>query len=124
MKTSAIIAEDESILRLFLSMTLGSMGIEIKSEAQNGREAIDAVREYIPDVVFLDINMETKEDGLDACDAIKAEFPSVKIYFISAYPENVFRERLNGMHYDGYIEKPVNREYLQNFLQKNQLIRA
>ena len=122
MKKKAIIAEDESILRLFLSMTLSAFGLDIRYEAQSGIEAINAVREHNPDVAFLDINMETKEDGLDACEAIKAEYPQTKVYFISAYPERVFKERLESLNYDGYLEKPVNKEFLRSFLVSNAII--
>ncbi len=122
MKTKAIIAEDESILRLFLSMTLSAFGVDIKYEAQNGAEAVKAVREHNPDVAFLDINMDSKEDGLDACEAIKSEYPETKVYFISAYPERVFQNRLKSLSYDGYLEKPVNKEFLKTFLINNSLI--
>ena len=124
MGKKAIIAEDESILRLFLSMTLSAFGLEIKYEAQNGSEAINAVREHVPDVAFLDINMETKEDGLDACEAIKSEYPETKVYFISAYPERVFEKRLATMCYDGYIEKPVNKEFLKTYLTNHSIINS
>ena len=122
MKTKAVIAEDESILRLFLVMTLSGFGVEICSEARDGKEAVEAVNEHSPDVIFLDINMASKEDGLDACEKIKAAYPSIKVFFISAYPEKAFNERLENMCYDGYIEKPINKEHLRMFLQKNQLI--
>jgi len=121
-KMKAIIAEDESILRLFLSMTLSAFGVDIKSEAQTGLEAVDAVHEHKPDVAFLDINMETNEAGLDACEAIKADYPDIKVYFISAYPERVFQERLSLLSYDGYLEKPVSKELLRTFLIDNALI--
>lgn len=122
MKLKAIIAEDESILRLFLSMTLSTFGVDIKFEAQNGVEAVNAVREHNPDVAFLDINMAFQEDGLDACEAIKSEHPNTKVFFISAYPESVFEKRLSSMCYDGYIEKPVDREFLKSFLVSKELI--
>ena len=122
MKVKAIIAEDESILRLFLSMTLSTFGLDIRYEAQNGAEAINAVREHNPDIAFLDINMDSNEDGLDACEAIKAEYPETKVYFLSAYPELAFKERLKSINYDGYLEKPVNKEFLRNFLQDKALI--
>jgi len=118
----AIIAEDESILRLFLSITLSAFGLDIKFEAQNGAEAVNAVREHLPDVAFLDINMDSKEDGLDACEAIKSEYPDTKVYFISAYPERVFQKRLESMCYDGYIEKPVNKDVLRSFLVSQSVI--
>ena len=122
MNTKVIIAEDESILRLFLSMTLSTFGLDIQFEAQNGIEAINAVRELRPDIAFLDINMDTKEDGLDACVVIKTEYPATKVFFISAYPQKVFDARLEVMDYDGYLEKPINKEHLRAFLTSKKVI--
>ncbi len=112
----AVIADDEIILRVFLSMTLTGFGIEIQSEAQDGSEVVKAVRAHKPDVAFLDINMASKEDGLDACEIIKTENPDTKVIFISAYPEKMFAGRLSSMSYDGYLEKPVNKAHLKNYL--------
>lgn len=122
MKTKAIIADDESILRMFLSITLSAFGLAVECEAQTGIEAVAAVREYNPDVAFLDINMASKEDGLDACEAIKSEYPDTKVFFISAYPEIVFKDRLSAMSYDGYLVKPVNKDSLKSVLISNSLI--
>lgn len=122
--TRAIIAEDESILRLFLSVTLSGFGLDVAFEARNGAEAINAVRELKPDVAFLDINMDSKEDGLDAGVAIKSENPDTKVFFLSAYPKKVFTERLDSMDYDGYLEKPVNKDHLRAFLFTNKVIQS
>ena len=103
-------------------MTLSAFGIDIQYEAQSGNEAVDAVRKHRPDVAFLDINMESKEDGLDACVAIKSEYPEIKVFFISAYPQKVFIERLESIDYDGYLEKPVNKEHLRAFLSGHNVI--
>ncbi len=100
---------------------MSSFGLDIQFEAQNGAEALNAVRELRPEVAFLDINMATKEDGLDACVAIKAEYPDTKVFFISAYPQKVFRKRLAAIDYDGYLEKPVNREHLRVFLASKEI---
>jgi len=68
--------------------------------------------------------MDTKEDGLDACVAIKSRFPDIKVFFISAYPQKVFNERLKTMDYNGYLEKPVNKEHLKSFLTEHEVIQG
>ena len=105
-------------------MTLSAFGLEVQFEAQNGAEAIKAAFELQPDVAFLDINMDTKEDGLDACVAIKSRYPDIKVFFISAYPQKVFHERLKTMDYNGYLEKPVNKEHLRSFLADHKVIQS
>ncbi len=103
-------------------MTLSAFGLDVAYEAQNGVEAVNAARKFKPDVAFLDINMDSKEDGLDACIAIKSENPNTKVFFISAYPKKAFNSRLDTMDYDGYLEKPVNKEHLKAFLSSNKVI--
>jgi YesN/AraC family two-component response regulator len=55
----AIIADDEAPLRQFLRARLSEVWPEliISGEAQNGREALDLIRQCRPHIAFLDIRM-------------------------------------------------------------------
>ena len=57
------------------------------------------------DVAFLDINMEYRTAGIDACRSIKEKCPEVKVYFLTAYSKDTFNNELAHIQYDGYIEK-------------------
>lgn len=61
-----LIADDQDMVRVGLSMILGAQpGIEVVGEARNGREAVALARRLRPDVCLLDIRMPGM-DGIEA----------------------------------------------------------
>jgi DNA-binding NarL/FixJ family response regulator len=78
--------------------------VEICGEAENGREAIERVRELHPDLVLLDIVMPVMS-GIEAAHEIHRISPSTKIVFftIEDTPEAAAVARLIGV--DGLVPK-------------------
>ena len=61
---STIIVDDEDLARRGLALRLKQIpGIEIVAECSNGRQALQAIAEHEPDLLFLDIQMPGM-DGL------------------------------------------------------------
>lgn len=109
-KLKTIIVDDEALARkLLLSSLQGSDEIEIVAECSNGREAINAVHEHQPDLMFLDINMP----GLNGFSVIKRIQPEQlpMVIFCTAFQ----RYALDAfeVHAVDYIVKPVDEARLQ-----------
>jgi CheY-like chemotaxis protein len=105
-----LIAEDDTILALFLKsllIDLGYAGNSIKL-ANTGRSAVSQAKEIKPQLVFMDIRMESDRDGISASLAIRQIDPSISIVFVSAYPEAVLKTELENITYADYLEKPFN----------------
>jgi DNA-binding LytR/AlgR family response regulator len=80
---TAIIAEDEPVLRAQLRDLLGTVWPELKivATAEDGLQAIKALQCHAPDVLFLDIQMP----GLTGLDVARAASNRHHVVFVTAY---------------------------------------
>jgi DNA-binding LytR/AlgR family response regulator len=108
MTVTALLADDEPLLREQLRMRLAKLWPElaIVAEAANGAEALQRFEELEPDVVFLDIHMPVM-NGLDAARLIgKGRSKRVHIAFITAFDEYAVEAFERGAI--DYVLKPFN----------------
>lgn len=116
---TAIIADDEALLRHYLDKSLAEVWpeLEIVSKAQNGLEAMQSIQQLKPDVAFLDIRMP-ELDGISLAKQLnKLDSPPL-IVFITAYDEYAVKAfEHNAMD---YLLKPINEERLLATCQKVQ----
>lgn len=101
-----LIVEDEFDIRELLRDTLSDCGWDI-SFATDGEEALQAVKEVMPDVVFLDIVMP-KRQGWDVCADIKknAATRHIKVVMLSALVQSSHKRKAFQMGADAYLTKP------------------
>ena len=113
-KLKAIIVDDEELARQGLSMRIEQYeDLEIVAECRNGKEAIAAIIEYEPDVVFLDIQMP-KLDGFDVLELLGDQAPCV--VFVTAYDEYAVQAfEANALD---YLLKPLDPERLNKAMEK------
>jgi YesN/AraC family two-component response regulator len=113
-----LIADDEVFIAYGLkSMLLSNMHYEIDI-VSSGKAALFSVKKNKPDLVFMDISMESRESGIIACSKIKKIDPSIKIVFLSGYPSIMYEKELNSISYEGYLEKPVTEKIIIDFMMK------
>jgi diguanylate cyclase (GGDEF)-like protein len=109
-----LIVDDDRAIRSDTRRTLNAAGYETL-EAQDGEEALRAVREHNPDLMLLDVNMP-KMDGFAVCRRVKADPALARTFIIIMSGERAdsdsYIDGLN-MGADGYIGRPIaNRELL------------
>ncbi|MEH6842123.1 response regulator, partial [Priestia megaterium] len=86
-----IIVEDESIVRLDLSMMLSDNGYEIVGEAGDGEKAVELAFALKPDLIIMDIKMP-KLNGLKASEIISNKY-NIPILLLTAYSQKEFIDK-------------------------------
>jgi two-component system LytT family response regulator len=110
MKIRTLIVDDEALARERLRQLLeAEAGIEIIGECADGREAVAAIRDASPDLVFLDVQMP-ELDGFGVLEAL-ANRPMPLIVFVTAYDK--FALRAFEVHAVDYLLKPFDSERFQ-----------
>jgi two-component system LytT family response regulator len=106
-----IIVDDEHLARGVLREHLAAHAdIEIAGECANGFEAVKAIAELRPDLVFLDIQMP-KLDGFEVAELAGS---GTQYVFVTAYDQ--FALRAFEIHAIDYLLKPFSRERLAQAL--------
>jgi two-component system LytT family response regulator len=105
-----IIVDDELLARAVLREHLAAHAdVEIVGECANGFEAVKAIAELAPDLVFLDIQMP-KLDGFEVVELAGAHGQCAQYVFVTAYDQ--FALRAFEVHALDYLLKPFSRERL------------
>jgi PAS domain S-box-containing protein len=102
----ALVVDDIAMNREVLKETLEDVGITVIT-ANNGQEGVDKVREFAPNIVFMDMRMPVM-NGVDALNIIKNEFSSdqIKVVAITASALQHQRKTIENSGADGFISKP------------------
>ena len=100
---TAIIADDEPLLRTALKRQLGEVWPELKvlAQARNGREAVEHFEVHRPDICFLDVHMP----GLSGIEAARRIGQRAHLVFVTAFD----RYAVEAFEYGvlDYLVKPV-----------------
>jgi len=111
----AAIVDDEELARGYLCELLASQsGIEVVAQCANGFEAVKAIAETAPDLVFLDVQMP-KLDGFEVLELLDpANMPVV--IFVTAYDQ--YAMRAFDAHAVDYLLKPFSAERFDRALER------
>ncbi len=113
-KGTALIVDDEEMIRELAGVMLREMGFEILT-ASNGLEAVKLYPEHINAItlVLLDMSMP-KMDGEETFRELRKMNPDVCVVLSSGYNEQEATERFKGKGLAGFVQKP----YLPDALEK------
>jgi two-component system LytT family response regulator len=113
MSIRAIIVDDEELARQVLREYLSSEeDMQIVGECANGFDAVKAVAEHKPDLLFLDVQMP-KLDGFEVLELIGSD---VAVVFVTAYDQYAMKA-FDAAAVD-YLLKPFDLERFRTALQR------
>jgi two-component system nitrate/nitrite response regulator NarL len=104
-KIRVLLADDHPVVRKGIrSWLTGAENIEVVDEAINGLEAIAKVKELMPDVVLMDVDMP-KLNGLEATKTIRKDFPDTRVVILSMHTNKSVVLQIIQSGAQGYVLK-------------------
>ncbi len=98
-------ADDHAMVRQGLcSLLEKEQDMEIVGEAEDGQKALELVRELLPDIVVMDIQMPNL-NGIDAARQIVRDLRGVKVIALSMYSDGLIVENMLKAGASGYVLK-------------------
>jgi DNA-binding LytR/AlgR family response regulator len=115
-RTTALIADDEPLLRDQLAAHLARLWpeLDVVAQARNGREAVELFDELRPQVAFLDVHMP----GMNGVEAARCIGRRAEVVFVTAFDRYAVEAFRQGAI--DYIVKPVEAERLLDSVQRLQ----
>lgn len=100
-----IIVDDDKLVALSLKTILeASKEVEVLAMGQNGAEAMELFDVYMPEILLMDIRMDTMT-GIEAANHIIAKHPTAKILFLTTFSDNDYIIQALNIGAKGYILK-------------------
>lgn len=109
-----ILVDDHQLVRDGIKALLAGMeGIEVTGEASSGNEMLALLNINTPDVALLDISLPDIS-GIDLCRKIIAQYPEIKVLFLSMYTTEDYIFNAIKAGAKGYLPKNISRNELFN----------
>ncbi len=102
-----LIVEDEQMIAMGIERMLNSWGYTVAASVMTGEEAVEAVRNKIPDLILMDIVLGGSMTGIQAAARIR-EITDVPLLYLTGNADEVTVAEARATQPAGYVLKPVN----------------
>jgi CheY-like chemotaxis protein len=112
-----LIVDDSDHVRILVSKRLKQRGSVEMETAANGREALEKVKTFHPEIIFLDAIMP-EMGGLEVLQSVKRDSPGIIVVMMSSISarEEILQFKEAGANF--YILKPFENEKFDEVLNK------
>lgn len=109
-----LVVDDQPGVRQLLGIIITELGDRVW-EAQNGKEAVDIVKKYKPNLVIMDIRMPVM-GGVEALEKIKTLCPDLPVVMMTAYGSEEALEDLRKKGAEMCLAKPFDVDFIKDLL--------
>lgn len=106
-----LIVDDSMIIRNKISRLPSDSNYKIVGKARNGKEAIEMLQAFKPDIVTMDLTMP-EMDGLECIPKLLELHPDVEILVVSALSDKATGIKALELGANGFLTKPFTDEEL------------
>ncbi|HRO66139.1 MAG TPA: sigma-54 dependent transcriptional regulator [Pseudobdellovibrionaceae bacterium] len=111
-----LIIDDEAPIRDVLSASLMDEGYEVQA-AEDGEKGLLALRQFQPDIVFLDIRMPGNFDGIQVLQKAREMFPATEFIMISGHGTIETAVKATKLGAWDFVEKPLSMDKISIIIQ-------
>ncbi len=108
-----IVDDHPMILEGLRTLLREANDINITGLCANAIEAMSSIKHSLPDVALLDINLPDI-NGIELCEKIKKEFPSIQTIAITTFSERSYIQKMLQAGASGYLIKSSTKEEIIN----------
>jgi CheY-like chemotaxis protein len=107
-----LVVDDSAVIRTLISVNLELEGFDVET-AVDGQDALDKIRDVIPDVVTIDVVMP-RLDGFDTVARLRADprTSHLKIAMVTACAQEADMRKGRSVGVDAYVTKPFDPDTL------------
>ena len=109
---NVLIVEDEIIIAEDIASYLETLGYNVVGIVDNGTAALQKIKELVPDLILLDININGPIDGVQVASIIKQDY-KIPFVFLTAFTDKETLDRVKQTDPYGYIVKPFEEKDLE-----------
>ena len=105
-RNKILIVEDDAILAMHLQDILNRQGYDVLETISTGERVFQAVADFQPDLVLMDIELAGEMNGITAAEQLAA-VTDVPVVFLTGYSQDVLVQQAKIAAPYGYLVKPV-----------------
>jgi len=106
---NVLIADDHAVFRDGIDSILEDIeDITVLAHAKDGREVMEQLKKYQPEVILMDITMGDT-NGIDTTKLVKAQYPAIKILVLSMHLESSYVIKMLEAGAAGYLLKDAGK---------------
>jgi len=107
-----LVVEDSTIIAMFVRHELFKLGYEEAEFATDGAEAIQMADTLRPDVILMDISLNSSMDGIEAAKYIHRNFGTPIVYMTGTTDDIIIQRAINTAPV-GFLPKPFELDELR-----------
>jgi len=112
-----LVVEDEMIIAANISMQLAEMGHIVLGIIPSGKEALNFIKNEVPDILLIDIQLKGPLDGIDTAQKMQEYNSNIAVIYITANNDEAYFKRAKATHPYAFISKPFKKLDLQRSLE-------
>lgn len=111
-----LIVEDEMIIAANISLQLTHLGYEVTGIIPRAEEVLPIIRQHIPDILLMDINLKGNLDGIEVVQLIQKEY-KIPVIYLTANSDEAHFNRAKTTNPYAFISKPFKKLDLQRAIE-------